>query len=167
MPDEVRETYLEVRLAGTEEVITVIELLSPTNKLPGEGRRTYEEKPLRLFGTRTHLVEVDLVRTGEPMPFRGASAIGDYRILVSRGDRRPKATLHPFSVRDPVPVFTVPLGPKDAEPELDIGAALRQLYDRARYDLSIDYRAEPVPPLRDDADRAWLDALLREASLRT
>jgi hypothetical protein len=167
VPDEVRETYVEVRLAETGEVVTLLELLSPTNKLPGEGRRSYEEKRRRILATRTNLVEVDLVRTGEPMPFRGTAWIGDYRILVSRGDRRPTASLHPFSVRDPIPLFDVPLLPGDPAPAIDLGSVLQALYQRARYDLSIDYRSDPLPPLRDEGDRAWLDALMRETSLRS
>ena len=39
IPDHVREAYLEVRQVGSDEVITVLEILSPTNKHPGEGRR--------------------------------------------------------------------------------------------------------------------------------
>lgn len=44
MPEVVRQAYLEIREVATSEVITVIEVLSPTNKGPGEGRRTYEAK---------------------------------------------------------------------------------------------------------------------------
>jgi hypothetical protein len=111
-------------------------------------------------------VEIDLVRTGAPMSFRGASEIGDYRILVSRGDRRPSATLHAFWLRDPIPTFVVPLRAPDPGPQLDLGAILRGVYERARYDLSVDCRTEPVPPVEREDDRAWLDRLLREASLR-
>jgi hypothetical protein len=167
VPDEVRETWLEVRAAESSEVVTVLEVLSPTNKIPGEGRRRYEEKRLRVLGTRTHLVEIDLVRTGDPMSFRGTPEIGDYRILVSRGDRRPSAMLYAFSLKDPIPKFVVPLRAPDPGPDLDLGTVLRGIYDRARYDLSIDYGAEPVPPLASEDDRAWLDRLLRGASVRT
>lgn len=167
VPDEIRETRLEVRLADTGEVVTVVEILSPTNKRAGEGRRSYEEKRGRILASRTHLVEIDLVRTGEPMSFCGADEIGDYRILVSRGDRRPRATLHAFGLRDAIPVFEVPLRALDPAPALDLGAILGALYDRARYDLSVDYAVDPVPPLPREEDRAWLDALLREAGERT
>src|SRR5215475_15528314 len=68
LPDEVRETYLEVRETGTDYVLTVLEILSPTNKRPGRGRRIYEDKRMDVLATRTHLVEIDLIRAGEPMP---------------------------------------------------------------------------------------------------
>ena len=72
MPDLVRETWLEVRAADSGEIVTVLEVLSPGNKRPGVGRSTYEEKRFRVLGTRTHLVEGDLLRAGEPMPMHGA-----------------------------------------------------------------------------------------------
>ena len=66
MPDEVRETYLEVRETRTDYVLTVLELLSPTNKRPGCGRRLYEDKRMEVLASRTHLVEIDLLRAGSP-----------------------------------------------------------------------------------------------------
>ena len=43
MSEEVRETYLEVKDAATQEVVTVLELLSPANK-HYDGRQKYEQK---------------------------------------------------------------------------------------------------------------------------
>lgn len=163
--DAVRETYLEVRTAEAGEVITVLEVLSPANKIPGRGRALYEDKRAAVLATRTSLVEVDLVRAGAPMRVLGAHAASDYRILVSRGHQRPVAELQPFSVQDPIPVFRLPLRRGDDEPEVDVGAVLRGLYDRAGYDLSLDYRADPVPPL-SGASAAWAEAVLRQAGLR-
>ncbi|QLQ08872.1 MAG: DUF4058 family protein [Anaerolineae bacterium] len=42
-PEEIRETCLEIRPVGQDRVVTVIELLSSTNKRPGTGRRLYEK----------------------------------------------------------------------------------------------------------------------------
>ncbi|UIE39001.1 DUF4058 family protein [Leptodesmis sichuanensis A121] len=39
------------------------------------------------------------------------------------------------------------------------------IYNQARYDLVINYRAEPVPPLKED-DRKWVADLLKEKGLR-
>ncbi|ASC73590.1 hypothetical protein XM38_045610 [Halomicronema hongdechloris C2206] len=41
MPLEVQEGYLEVREVATQQVITVIDVLSPANKRPGRGRDAY------------------------------------------------------------------------------------------------------------------------------
>ena len=103
LPDRLRQGYLEVRDVATGEVVMVLELLSPTNKHPGEGRRLYEEKRLQVLGTRTHLVEVDLLRGGEPMTMWGNGQGRHYRILVSRSERRPQADLYAFDLPQPIP----------------------------------------------------------------
>ena len=165
LPDRLREGYLEVREVATGEVVTVLELLSPTNKHSGEGRRLYEEKRLQVLGTRTHLVEVDLLRGGEPMTMWGNGHGRHYRILVSRSERRPRADLYAFNLPQPIPSFLLPLRKGDEEPPVDIGTLLHALYDRASYDLAVNYAAEPVPPLEGDT-AAWVDELLREKGLR-
>ena len=55
----------------------------------------------------------------------------------------------PINLSDPLPVVAVPLRPEDGDVPLDVGAALSMVYDRARYDLSIDYTVPPVPALSD------------------
>ncbi|MBC8077638.1 MAG: DUF4058 family protein [Chloroflexales bacterium] len=166
MPDEVVETFLEVREVGSGRVITLVEVLSPSNKRPGDGRDQYERKRLRVLGSQTHLVEIDLLRGGPPLPLRGAIAASHYRILVSRADQRPRAALLSWSVRVKSPPFVLPLQSGDAEPSIDATGLLHGLYDRAGYDLRIDYREEPEPPLAGE-DAAWADALLRAAGLRS
>jgi Protein of unknown function (DUF4058) len=166
IPEAVRETYLEVRLAQTHAVITVLELLSPANKRPGEGRRQYERKRMQVLGTLTHLVEIDLLRGGEPMRMEthGQHIAAHYHILLSRAEHRPRAALWPFTVRDPIPTFRLPLQPDDDEPLIDLHHVLHVLYDRAGYDLRLDYRAEADPPLAGE-DAVWADALLHAAGL--
>jgi hypothetical protein len=110
-------------------------------------------------------VEIDLVRAGEPMPITGHGSASDYRILVSRGDCRPNATLYPFGVRQPIPPFSLPLKPGDQEPSVDLGRILHDLYDRASYDLRLNYTGDPDPPL-PSVEAAWADQLLRQKGLR-
>jgi hypothetical protein len=165
LPDEVRETYLEVRETGPHYVLTVLELLSPTNKRAGRGRRMYEDKRMDVLVSRPHLVEIDLVRAGEPLPILGNGSASDYHILVSRGECRPNATLYAFGVRQPIPSFSLPLKPDDQEPTVDIGRILHDLYDQASYDLRLDYTGNPEP-LLPAAEAAWADQLLRQQGLR-
>lgn len=164
MPDQVRETYLEVRQAP-DKVITVIEILSPTNKRPGTGRNLYLQKRLNLIGTSTHLVEVDLLRAWEPMPMWGTTPPTHYRILISRSERRPMADLLPFNLQSSIPSFGLPLLTGDNEPVVDFGVLLQDLYDQAGYDLRLDYNRPPDPPL-SLADESWADTILKEAKLR-
>jgi hypothetical protein len=165
VPETVRQGYLEIREVTTKEVVTVIELLSPVNKRPGKGRQSYEIKRDRILGSSTHLVEVDLLRAWEPMPMFANGIQSHYRILVSRGDCRPTADLYAFNLRQAIPSFALPLQSRDSEPIIDLQALLDGIYDRAAYDLKLDYSTEPVPPLLE-TDAVWVDALLKEKGLR-
>ncbi|RUR85117.1 DUF4058 family protein [Chlorogloeopsis fritschii PCC 9212] len=165
MPLTIREGYLEVREVGTEALITTIEILSPSNKRTGKGRQMYEEKREQVLGSRTNLVEIDLLRKGEPMPFFDNGIVSHYRILVCRGDRRPYADLYAFNLQDAIPNFPLPLRSGDNEPVIDLQALLNEVYDVSGYDLVVDYSQEAVPALSEQ-DAVWADALLREKGLR-
>lgn len=165
VPETIKQGYLEVREVATGEVVTVIEILSPINKRSGEGRQDYETKRNKIFGSSTHLVEIDLLRKGKPLPIYHSNSQTHYRILVSRGDRRPQADLYAFNLRDTIPSFPLPLKSGDREPFVDLQVLLNNVYDQASYDLAIDYTQEPVPPLVAD-DRVWVNTLLTEQQLR-
>lgn len=165
LPEEIRERYLEIREVVSGEVVTTLELLSPSNKRAGKVRSQYEEKRLKLLGSQTHLVEVDLIRSFAPLPVRGAVQPSSYRILVSRSHQRPQAALYPFGLADHIPTFPVPLKRDEPEPIVDLQNLLHQVYDRAAYDLEIDYTQDPVPRLEGE-DLTWLDERLKQQSLR-
>jgi hypothetical protein len=166
-----RQRYLEIRRAGTREVVTVIEVLSPVNKRAGDGRREYEAKRMTTISTWTSLVEIDLLRVGKPLPvwMDGAplarALSGDYRVMVARSRSRPLAALFVAWLRERLPTIAIPLDPQDDEPVVDLQALVQAVYDGKRYDLQIDYRTDPVPPLSPE-DAAWADRLLREKGLR-
>lgn len=157
MPQEVSERYLEIREVGSGRVVTVVELLSPKNKQIGEGRRQYLEKRQRLLATQTHLIEIDLLRAGQPMLVEGGRQ-SDYQILVSRSTERPAAARYPFDLRDTIPSFPLPLGEEDVEPVVDLAALLDQTYQEAALELAIDYEVAPVPTL-PSAELAWVATL--------
>ena len=165
IPEIVKERYLEVRKVATKEVVTVIEILSPKNKRTGEGRNAYDNKRQRVLGSLTHLVEIDLLRVGEPMLVFGDGTQNDYRILVSRGENRPQSDLYAFNLQDVIPLFPLPLRTEDSEPLVDLQSLLAGIYDRASYDLIIDYSQQPVPAL-SEVDAAWANTLLQENDLR-
>jgi Protein of unknown function (DUF4058) len=163
--EEVRERYLEIRDVQTHAVVTAIEMLSPSNKAPGEGREAYEEKRRQVLSTLTNLVEIDLLRGGKPMEMQPPPQ-GDYRILVRAGWDRPQARLYACSVRQALPEVPVPLRRGEPEARLPLGKLLADIYARAHYDLRLDYRQPPEPPL-SPPDAAWADALLRAKGLRS
>jgi hypothetical protein len=159
MPIEIQEGYLEVREVATKEVVTAIEVLSPGNKRPGRGFDAYVSKRETVLASQTHLVEIDLLRIGTTMPYHGMVPVYDYRILTSRSQSRPRADLYGFSLRDRIPTFSLPLQHPDLEPTIDLHALLDLVYDRAGFDVAIDYRKAPVPPV-EEGDRAWCEEVL-------
>ena len=163
--EEVRERYLEIRDAQTQAVVTALEMLSPSNKAPGEGRDAYEAKRRQVLSTLTNLVEIDLLRGGKPMEMQ-PPAPSDYRILVRAGWERPQARLYACSIRQALPEVPVPLRREEPEARLPLGTLLAGIYARAHYDLRLDYRQPPEPPL-SPADATWADALLRTKGLRS
>ncbi len=164
MSEEIRERYLEIRTVGEDRVITVIELLSPTNKRPGQGRDDYAAKRLNVLTSWTNLVEIDLLRGGLRAAINPPPA-SHYYILLSRRPGRPNAELYPFNVTDEIPTFRVPLQPGDDEPELALGQLLADLYRQAHYDLQLDYGKAPEPPLEGEFAH-WLDETLRAQRVR-
>lgn len=154
--EEIQERYLEIREGATGVVITTIELLSPKNKRSGEGRNAYLQKRQQILSSSTHWIEVNLLRGGEPMPMLGA-ARSNYRILVSRRQERPKAHLYAFSLRQPIPPFPVPLRPGEPEPLLELQPLLHRVYDRARFELAIDYQQSPTLKLSGE-DWTWVQS---------
>lgn len=159
--DPLEEGFLEVRLVPGGQVVTVIELLSHTNKRRGEHREQYLAKRYGLLQSDVNFVELDLLRDGKPMPDTDPRP-SDYRFFERRRGNYLQARVYPFNVRQPVPPFPLPLLPDDQEPLLDIGSLLKSVYSRARYDLVIDYSREPDPPLAE-RDIQWFQARIDES----
>ena len=162
MPQERRETFLVIRDRETLEVVTVLETLSPSNKQAGgEGREMYLTKRDGILESRTHLVELDLLRGGLRLPAIGGLPPGDYYAVISRSRDRPRAAVYAWGVRQPMPSIPIPLKDEDPETSLDLQAVFTTVYDRARYHLSLDYEA-PLDPAFAAEDQAWArDAIQR------
>ncbi len=164
--EEIEEARLEIRHVESKALVTVIEILSPANKIRGSaGRRSFLNKRREILVSEVHWIEIDLLRAGTPTLARLERADCDYRIVVARCEQCTYGKFWPVSVRQGLPVIGIPLRGKDPDVPLDLNAVLRTAYDRAQYNATIDYRRDPAPPLvREDA--AWAAKLLREHGLR-
>lgn len=154
-PEEVIDRWLEVRQVTTNQVITAIEILSPTNKVDPRGREQYERKRNRVLASKTHLVEIDLIRAGRPFSILHMPA-SRYRILISCSHTRPGAQLYPFNLPQPIPVIPIPLLSEDGELPLDIQTLLHRIYDQGRYHRAIDYHNPPPLPALTPEEQDWV-----------
>lgn len=146
------ESYLEIRDSKSRRLVTVIELLSPTNKRPSDDRQRYLAKRAGLLRSEAHFVEIDLLRGWPRMPFDEPPS-GDYCVLVSRVEDRPRAEFWPIGLRERLPVIPVPLQDPHPDAELDLQTVLHRVYDAAYYRDYI-YDGSPWPPLSDE-DADW------------
>ena len=157
MPQEVNATWLRVETLPDQKIVTIVEVLSPTNKAPGRERLRYERKREVIVGSGANLVEIDLLRGGEPMPLETPPPASDYRILVCQGWQRPGALLYPFSVRQPIPPFILPLLPEDEPLTVDLGPIINAMHHTARYSQVARYHEPPPEPALDAGVQAWVE----------
>jgi len=156
--DVERHAYVEIRDRQKRDLVTVLELLSPSNKRPGADREQYLAKRRQLLSSPVHLVEIDLLRGGPRLPVDGLPGC-DYCALVSRAQDRPRVALWPVLLRDRLPAVPIPLRSPDGPAQLDLQGLLDRLYDSAGYEDYL-YDGLPQPPL-SALDAAWAEGLTR------
>jgi hypothetical protein len=164
--EEIHEAFLKILDRESRDVVTVIEILSPTNKAPGSrGRESFEQKRREIMYSTSHWVEIDLLRGTRMVPVPKKAGPHEYLVHVSKKGLRPRGLLYPIRLTQRLPVIPIPLKAGDPDGRLDLQAVLNAAYDRGNYDLETDYRKEPRPPLKGDL-AAWSDQLLQSKGLR-
>ena len=171
-PEEIHEGFVEVRSADDwDQVIAIIELLSPANKAAGSaGREEYLQKQGEILRSEAHLLEIDLLRKGVhtvAAPLEGLRQHGqwDGLICLHRSDR-PYQYEYWFSrLLESLPSIRIPLTPGLPDVLLDLQRIYDRAYDTGPYSRRVDYRQEPLFPLTG-GDAAWAETLLHEKGLR-
>lgn len=164
-PARAKVLYVQIKTHPENRLVTVIEVLSPINKKPGnQAHLEYFTKRSDIFASRVHLIELDLLRKGKRLGTDDVLPPAPYYAFLSRHNRRPYTRIWTIQLEDPLPILPVPLLPGDADVPLDLGAAFNHTYDDMVLSRRLDYSQPPLGPLTD-AQRAYLDGLL--APLRT
>lgn len=147
-------------------VVTAIEVLSPSNKLPGRARLAYESKQSDLLAAGVNLVEIDLVRRGS-WAFSASETIlpprkrEPYMICVFRATNPGARAIYPMALREQLPRIAIPLRRDDRDVVLDLQQIINQAYEAGRYDRT-DYSRPLDPPLPVE-DASWAADLLHRA----
>ena len=157
MPREVKVTWLRIEAMPDQELVTIIEILSPTNKVPGRERNRYEREREVIVDSGANLVEIDLLRRWHPMPLETPPPACDYRILVCQGWQRPSALLYPFNVQQPIPPFALSLLPEDKPLRVDLGPIINAMHYTARYGQVARYDAPPPEPAFEVEVAEWVE----------
>jgi hypothetical protein len=155
--DERREPFVDIYLGRGQDqrLVTTIELLSLTNKSPGEhGRSLYLRKQDEILNSKVHLLEIDLLRAGEhttAVPRADAVARAgdfDYHVCIHHWDNLEDYFVYPIRLPDSLPEIAIPLLPGDASVSLKLQAVFDRCYDAGPYRREVRYQdVEPVPPL--------------------
>jgi hypothetical protein len=165
-PDEIRERWIEIIRYPERSLVTVIELLSPSNKGSG-GRGEYLDKRNKVLRSPAHLVEIDLLIAGRRPPMWPAKPwpAGEYYALVSKAEDRPDCQVYGWSVRRPIPPIPIPLAAPDPDVTLDLAPLLAHAYEHGRYRQVMRYD-QPLDLPLDPEQRAWAEGVARTAPAR-
>ena len=149
------EVIIKIVRLPEQQLVTVIELLSPTNKYGG-GRAEYLQKRREFLRLPVNLVEFDLIRAGPRLPFRTPFPAGHYFGLVTRAADVGKTQAYGWTVRDPWPRVPIPLREPDADVIIDLAGAFARAYEVGRYGELIDYGAPAPRPALPPPDAQWV-----------
>lgn len=151
-----RHSQIEIRDRHSRKLVTLIELLSPSNKRYGPDREQYLMKRSVLLCSPTSIVEIDLLRGGPRLPISGVPPC-DYLVSVIRPETRPDIAAWPLQLRDRLPVIPIPLNGDFPDVPIDLQQLLHRVYDIAGYEDYI-YESEPEPAL-SELDQQWARSL--------
>jgi hypothetical protein len=165
--DQHAEEVIEVRQRGDGRLVTLIDAVSPANKATPEGRAAYLTRRAEAKAGGANLVEIDLVLQGEPLLDYSRDGLPDwnYAVTVTRASQPERYEIYTATLQKRLPRFRLPLASDDRDTVLDLQAAFARCYDQGGFGGQIDYRQDPAVGLTE-ADRKWLDDLLRQAKVR-
>ena len=165
--EEHHEDYVEVRQRQDGRLVTLVEVVSPANKLSAQGRTAYLDRRREARGGGASLVEIDLVLQGTPTLDYSRDGLPDwaYAVTVTRSTKPEQFEIYTATLQKRLPRFRLPLAADDRDTVLDLHTAFGRAYDQGGFATRIDYKREPATRLADD-DRKWLHDLLRQQKLR-
>jgi Protein of unknown function (DUF4058) len=164
MPTPVPHVTVEIRDIEHRQLVSAIEILSPTNKR-GRGRGECLRRRDRFLDSEVHLLEIDLLRKGRRVPMEENLPPAPYFVFLSRASQRPFTDVWPILLNQPLPEVPVPLLGQDADARLNLQQALSMVYEEYGLEDMIDYLKPPDVPLAAEQS-AWVDQHLRTKGLR-
>ena len=164
MPEVMTQKFLEIRETESKRLVTVIEVLSPTNKR-GDGLEEFQKKRNELLSEPAHYLEIDLLRTGERFPVTGVLPSVPYFVFLSRANRRPLIETWPIALDQALPKIPIPLLKGDPDVPLDLQIAWNAIYESLSFDIATSHSGCPTVPLSAE-QQVWVDDRLKNAGLR-
>lgn len=166
LEEEIAERFITIRSGPGEtksEIVTIIEVVSPSNKLIGSsGHTSYLKKREEILNSRTHFIEIDLLRGGDRRHLGPGGYSADYLITLSRTEERPLADLWPTNLTMRLPTIPIPLMPGDDDLVIDLQKIFHQVYDESGYDRRIRL-SDPLPkPPLSEKNAEWIQQFIKQ-----
>ena len=168
--EEFHEGFVDIlkQADAEEQVVTTIELLSMSNKSPGEqGRDMYRKKQRDILNSKVHLVEIDLLRGGQhstiPPRWRIKKKVGlfDYHVSIHHFDKLELYFVYAWQLAARLPTIAVPLLPGDGEVTVDLQTVLDKCYELGHYERRARYKTRAMDPPLTPAQLEWVQSILR------
>ncbi len=147
-----------IRHRKNQQLITVIEYLSPVNKR-SPGRADYLEKRAKLQQAKVNLLEIDLIRRGERVFQHPQIEEASYAACLYRSEDS-RNYLWAIRLDQALPVLPVPLLDGEEDVKLPLQKVLNTLFERSCYEREIDYSQPPPPPPLQPGQTDWIGSLL-------
>jgi hypothetical protein len=165
--EEHREEYIEFRQRSDGRLVTLVDVVSPANKLTESGRQAYLEKRSEGKAQGANLVEIDLVLQGKPLLDYSREGLPDwdYAVTVTRAAQPDRFEIYTATLQKQLPRFRLPLAGDDRDTVVDLRTTFTRSYDQGNFAAKIDYHRDPATPLSAE-DRQWLHEYLKQQKLR-
>lgn len=168
--EEVRQPLIQiVEPAAGNRIVTAIEVLSPDNKAPGRGQASYTLKRDEFWNSGTNLVEIDLLRQGNPtvrIAREKVEKLRPWHYLVAVTRHWPaRQEIYRVPLQQRLPNVHIPLAENDKDITLELQGVFTRCWDEGPYPQVLNYD-EPPPGEMSQTDRDWCYQVLQKAGAR-
>src|SRR5262249_53109024 len=133
--EEHMEEYIEIRQRNDGRVITLVDVVSPSNKLTRQGRQAYLDKRGEGKTAGAGLGEMDLRLQGEP-PLeysRDGRPAWEYAVTVTRPTQPDPSEIYTSTLQKRLPRFRLPLAADDRDTVLDLHTVFTRAYEQGGF----------------------------------
>ncbi|HYV38674.1 MAG TPA: DUF4058 family protein [Gemmataceae bacterium] len=161
------EEFIEIRQRSDSRLITLVDIVSPTNKTTLSGRQAYLDKRREAKTTNANLVEIDLVMQGQAMLDYSRDGLPDWdhAVTVTRATQPERYEIYTATLRKKLPKFRLPLAGDDRDTVVDLQSTFNRCFDQGNFAAQIDYLRDPQTKITDE-DRRWINDMLRQQKVR-
>lgn len=164
--EQIRQPYIQIiEPASGNRVITAIEVLSPDNKTPGAGLKSYRRKQQELWASGANLVEIDLWSAGVRTVLGNPDlAVDDlkrrYLVTVNRAEPT-RCEFYAIDLSQRLPRVAIPLKPSDKDVTMDLPTIFQRCYDSGPYPQLL-YYDKPAPAALNEEEAKFVQQVLKQ-----